>query len=189
MVAALFFVAALVEGQGARQALRSPAAAGPLVPEAARAELKLTTEQAEKLQALEKEYADKARDIEAKARELMEKARQDKDRAAYKQATELAEQGKTLRGSYEEKLVGLLNAEQKKSFEARKSDSAAPARAGLAGQGQLVPAALQERLNLSDDQKEKLRQIQTDFEAKSMQVLTEEQRRRVEELRTRARKK
>jgi Spy/CpxP family protein refolding chaperone len=155
---------------------------GPLVPTGIEDKLKLTPEQKDKVAKIEKEFADKAKENEIKLRELMQKARADKDRAALKQIQEKAEEAGKVRKAYEAKVLEVLTAEQKKTFE-QQATGAARRRAvpASAGASQLLPPALQERLNLTAQQKEKLNQLQKEFESKAIQVLTEEQRKQYEE--------
>lgn len=158
---------------------------GPLVPTAVEERLKLTAEQKEKLAKIEKEFADKAKD-ETKLREQMQKARDDKDRAALRAALEqIAEAGK-VRAGYETKVQEILTGEQKKTFEAALGGTGA-GRPGIGiGPGTLLPGL--QRLDLTAEQKEKLNQLQKEFEAKALQVLTEEQRKKYEELKGRVRR-
>src|SRR5687767_6950016 len=93
-VAAALLVAD-VGGQGVRPK-RAEAGSGPLIAPDALAKLKLSAEQADKVKGLEKELADKSRDIETRAKELMERARQEKDRAGFKKANEILEDGRKL---------------------------------------------------------------------------------------------
>jgi Spy/CpxP family protein refolding chaperone len=173
-------------GAHAQEQPRRPAAAqeplgGPLVSKAVEEKLKLTADQKEKVAKIEKDFTDKAKD-EAKLRELVEKARQDKDRAAYKEAQEKINEAKKVRAEYLSKVTALLTAEQKKALE---PGAGAERRPGAAAPGQtagtLLPGALQERLGLTAEQKEKLSAIQKEFEAKALQVLTDEQRQKYEQ--------
>jgi Spy/CpxP family protein refolding chaperone len=155
---------------------------GPLVPTGIEDKLKLTPEQKDKVAKIEKEFADKAKENEIKLRDLMQKARADKDRAALKQIQEKAEEARKVRKAYEAKVLDVLTAEQKKTFEQQSTGGARrPAVPGSAGASQLLPPALQERLNLTAEQKEKLKQLQKEFESKALQVLTQEQRKQYEE--------
>jgi len=175
---ALMLLGSQAGGQGAR---RPADGAGRLVPDAVETKLGLTGEQAEKVRALEKEFAEKSQDFAAKARDAGQKARQDKDRAAYKKVAEYQEEGRKLRADYESKVLGLFTDEQKKSFEQGRAAGAAGARPA-AGRIQLASPGVQERLGLSAGQKEKLGRLEKEFEEKSLQVLTEEQRQRLEGL-------
>ena len=175
-----------VQAQEQQRQPRRPAAGldqagGPLVPKAVADKLDLSAEQKEKVARIEKEFADKAKDSETKARELMEKARQDKDRAAYQQAQEKLAEARKARATYESQVLALLTDAQKKTFEqlatAQRRPGAAPGQAA----GQFLPVPLQERLNLTAEQKEKLNQLQKEFETKALQVLTEEQRKQYEQ--------
>jgi Spy/CpxP family protein refolding chaperone len=106
-----------------------------------------------------------------------------------KQIQEKAEEARKVRKAYEAKVLDVLTAEQKKTFEQQATAAARrPAVPGSAGASQLLAPALQERLNLTAEQKDKLKQLQKEFESKALQVLTEEQRKQYEEfLKRRAR--
>ena len=75
-------------------------------------------------------------------------------------------------------MQAVLTKEQRKAFQQRTT----AVRAGIGAAPQLLSGALPERLNLSAEQKEKLAQLQKEFEAKALQVLTEEQRKQYEQL-------
>jgi hypothetical protein len=141
--------------------------------------LNLSAEQKDKLTKLEKEFAAKAQD-EGKLQELMRKARQDGDRAAYQKAQEQLNEARTLRAGYVSQVQALLTTEQKKTYD--RINAAAPRLPGRGGEASLLAPGLQERLNLSAEQKEKLSELQKAFEAKALQVLTDEQRQRYERL-------
>ena len=64
----------------------------------------------------------------------------------------------------------------------RRPGAAAPAGGGAAGIGQVLPAQLQERLQLTDEQKKKIADLQKELETKILNVLTDEQRQKVENL-------
>ena len=187
--AALGLCAALLAAPAAfsqeqRQTKRPGAApeqlGGPLVAKETLDKLKLTSEQQAKVAKIVKEFDDKAKDNEIKARDAMQKARDDKDRAAYKEAQEKATEARKVREGYLSQVVALLTDEQKRAFAPTAGQERRPGAAAPAA-GQLLPPALQERLGLTAEQKEKLNQLQKDFEAKALQVLTEEQRQKYEQ--------
>lgn len=169
------FASAGDDPRGRRPGLRD----GDLVPAAALEKLKLNAEQKEKFDKLAQEFQQKHKDLVAK----FEAALKDKDRAKYKEATEAQQQ---LRPDYLKKLSGLLNDVQKKALEdlrpekPRVRPGAEGARA-VAAPGQLLPPPLQERLKLTDEQKKKLGELQKDVDSKIQNLLTEEQRKVLEE--------
>lgn len=141
--------------------------------------LKLTAEQKDKLIKLEKEFAGKAQD-EGKLQELMQKARQDGDRAAYQKLQEQLKENRELRARFASQVQALLTPEQKKTYD--RIIAATPRLGAPAGTASLLAPGVQERLNLSAEQKAKLSQLQKDFEAKALEVLTDDQRRQYERL-------
>jgi Spy/CpxP family protein refolding chaperone len=165
-------------GQDEQRPKRRPGAAGPLVPAGLSEKLNLTAEQKDKLAKVEKEFADKTKDVESKIRVEMEKARADKDRAAMRKAQEDLAEAQKVRATYEAQVRDLLTAEQKKAF----AQVGATKRATVDGP-QFIPPALQQRLGLSAEQQQKLEQLQKEFEGKAMKLLTDEQRTKLEEIR------
>lgn len=180
-LAATFLTAASLHAQEQR---RRPLAGaeqvgGPLVSKEALEKLKLTSEQQAKIDKIVKEFDDKAKNNEIKARDAMQKARADKDRAAAQQAQEKLTEARKVREGYLGQVHALLTDDQKKALDR----SAATTRPGgpAASGGAFLPPALQERLNLTAEQKEKLNQLQKDFETKALKVLTDEQRQKYEQ--------
>lgn len=160
---------------------------GPLVPDAVGEKLKLSAEQKSAIAKLENEYKDKSKPLADKLAEAAKKAVQDKDREALQG---LREQGKALqelRTEYRKKVVATLNDEQKKNYqEASQRGGGFGAFGGFIGGrgvGQILAPALQQRLNLSDEQKDKLNKLQKETEGKLNDILTPEQRKQLEELR------
>ena len=150
----------------------------PLVPKTVEEKLNLTAEQKAKIAKIEKEFAGKHKDNEIKLRDLAQKARQDMDRAALKGAQEKLAEARTARADYEKQVQAVLTEEQRKAFQ----QPGTARRPGVAAGPSLLGGALPERLNLSAEQKEKLAQLQKEFEGKALQVLTEEQRKQYEQL-------
>jgi hypothetical protein len=169
-------------------------AGGPLVSAEAKDKLNLTAEQKEKVAKLEKEFEE----ITGKAREALQKALQDRSSGSTvprEKLREMREATEKLRTEYEGKLTALLTDEQKRKFEEAKQ-TARP-RGGFGqnlpnlqnirpfGRGDdqgLQSKDVQEKLNLNNEQKTKLEQLQKEFEAKQLEVLTEEQKKKYEEL-------
>jgi Spy/CpxP family protein refolding chaperone len=183
--------AVLAQEQKPRQAQRPqvrPGVAGPLVPAGIDDKLKLTAEQKERISKIEAEFADKTKDTEAKIKEITQKARQDKDRAGLQKAKELMDEVGKTRDTYLAKVTALLNAEQKKVLEQARAAGGRPAKPGVrpgAGATPFLLPAVRERLNLTPEQNEKLDKLQKEFEAKALQVLTDEQRKQYEQFKTR----
>lgn len=156
---------------------------GPLVPKAIEEKLNLSADQKDKIAKIEKEFADKTKDTDSKIKEMMAKARQDKDRAAMKKILEQVAEARKVRTTYETQVQALLTPEQKKVLE--QASAGRPGRSGRPEGGQLLPQLFQGRLDLTAEQKEKLQQLQKEFEGKALQVLTEEQRKKIEEFKAR----
>lgn len=181
LVAVTLVTALGVNGQEVR---RRPAAVGdtgqPLLPRGAAEKLNLSAEQKEKIAKLDRELTDKTRDVTKTAREKMEKARADKDRAGMKAAQDELAQAQKARGEYESKVRELLTADQKKTYE----ELAQKPRSGPEAL-QLIPTQIQERLELTDEQKGKLEQLHKEFENKAAEILTPDQRAKLEQFRSR----
>jgi Spy/CpxP family protein refolding chaperone len=173
-----------------------------LLPSGAADKLKLTNEQKDKVAKLDKEYQEKRKETFAKAREAMEKARKDEDREAMRKAftqmREAFEAGRKVRDEYLAKVEGLLTADQKKDFEDIKKERSGrfgrpggdrPGRPGGDRPGRpggepgtgLSPR-IQEELKLTQEQKDKIAKLQKDLDAKIQDVLTDEQKKKLEEL-------
>lgn len=168
-----------------------------LLPAGATDKLKLSTEQKEKVEKIVKEFEEKNKDLTGKAREDFQKAIQNKDKDAIKTAAtqmrEVREKAEKLRGEYLEKVAGLLTNEQKKTLEDVKKEQPGagrpnvqpfgrPGAGGARAPGQVLPAQLQDELKLTAEQKEKIAKLQKEIEAKVNEVLTEEQKKKLEEL-------
>jgi hypothetical protein len=144
-------------------------------------QLKLSAEQQAKLTQLEKEFTPKIQD-EGKILTRMQQARQDMDRAAYQKAQQELDDLRQTRAEFSKQFKALLTPEQLKTYD---QIAAAAPRLGarsVAPPSLLSAPGLLERLQLSADQKEKLNQLQKEFEAKALQVLNEEQRQQYERL-------
>lgn len=174
-----------------------PEQVGQIFPQEALEKLNLTAEQKDKIATLRKQFEeknkeaiDKVKESMAKAKEMMEKARQDKDRDGFKQIgdkmRETMQTVQKLRQDFDGQLSPILTDEQKKKLEEARKDGQ-PAKPGerLGTRKEpgnfLLPPAAQEKLKLSDEQKDKLKQLQKEFEDKATGVLNEEQRKQLEE--------
>jgi len=157
---------------------------GALLGSDALAKLNLTADQKEKYEAISAEYAEKAKENSAKLRDAF------KDREKLKENLEaMRTESQKLRTDYLAKVEGLLTSEQKKTFEEVKNQQpqrGAPGAPGGFGRpavgAEFLPAGAQERLKLSDDQKQKVSDLQKEMETKILNVLTEEQRKQYEEM-------
>jgi Spy/CpxP family protein refolding chaperone len=155
-----------------------------LMPPAFAAELKLTAEQSGQVAKIEQEFKD------ARVKSMMgsvsriiaivedlDDLGEDKEVApvlalAHEITGGLLE-SRRLRVHYEKKMCALLNADQQTKFAQLKER-----RPGLRGEAtyHFYPPDGHERLRLTDEQKQKLRALQTDLETKLRDFLTEEQR-------------
>src|SRR5262249_28076555 len=148
--------------------------------------LNLTDEQKKKVESLASAYEKEQRESFEKLREVMEKARQGGDQGARRQATETLREAMQARQKATEdaetKLKEVLTDEQKKRFEDIKRDrprgfggfggfgGGGGLGGGLGGgfapvtPGQVLPAALQDRLELTKEQKEKVEKLQKEVD-------------------------
>jgi Spy/CpxP family protein refolding chaperone len=196
-LALMMFVAGQADGQVQVQNQRvqriqdvfGRGASGPLVSKETQEKLNLTAEQKDKIDKLEKEFADKTKDTETKIREAREKAIQDKNREAFAKIREMTTEAQKVRTDYEDKVKGVLNDEQKKQFEEAARAGRRPGIDALrvpfgrnADSQGLQSKDVQEKLGLSAEQKEKLEKLQKEFESRSQEVLTDEQKKKFEEL-------
>ncbi len=172
----------------------------PLLPPQLAEKLDLTTEQKEKIDKLLKEHADKQKEAMAKVREAMEKAKGDQEalRKAGEQFRELLQGGGKARQEAEAQLKEILTKEQAKKYDELKKEYAPPGPGGVGpgfppGPGggfhfspvMVIPGPLQQMLKVTPEQKEKLDKIQKEAEGKVMEVLTDEQKKQLEELKKR----
>lgn len=184
---------------------------GQILPQELLDKLNLSAEQKEKVAKLRKEFEDKNKDAldkvkesAAKAKETMEKARQDKDKDGFRKAgeqmREATEAVQKLRKDLEGQLSSVLNDDQKKKLqEAAGKEAGRPSAPkpgerpgkGPAGReaGGVIPPMLQERLKLTDEQKEKLKQLDKEFEEKAKGILTDEQKKQLDEFKKGGRRK
>jgi Spy/CpxP family protein refolding chaperone len=170
------------------------------------AKLKLTDEQKEKVAKLQqdfreqnKETLDKLRGEFDKIREALRKARADQDRdAARKAMQDLREQFQSfqkLRDQFDTKLSAFLTDEQKKLYEELKKERSPRGNFGgrrpggrpnprpgdsQPGVSGLLPREIQ--ADLSAEQKDKLAKLQKEVETRVMGILTDEQKKRYDEL-------
>lgn len=159
---------------------------GPLVPERALEKLNLTAEQKEKIEKLQKEFTDKTTAAETKIKEAREKAIQDMNREALGKVREMSQDLQKVRAEYVEKVKGVLTPEQVKVYEEVFQPVRRPGVQVIPGQRNapvdLASKAVQDRLNLTAEQKEKLEKLQKEYEARTLEVLTKEQKEQFEQL-------
>ena len=115
-----------------------------------------------------------------------------RDREKYKEALDkMQTDTKKAREDSLAKVEPLLTAEQKTVFAEVKNQQARPGGIGVrpvpiggigGGIGQVLPPAVQQRLQLTDEQKKQIEAIQKETEAKIMKVLTDEQKKQLENL-------
>jgi Spy/CpxP family protein refolding chaperone len=173
-----------------------PGAALDLLPADLDEKLALSTEQKEKLARLREEVRARQKAVLEKLRDAMQQARQNKDRDKLREQFQaFRQEAEKLRDEVQAKLKELLSDEQKKKFEELKKSLPQAGerpfgRFGFpqrAAPGQLLPPELQERLGLTAEQKEKIAKLQQETEAKLRDVLTDEQKKKLDELKERGR--
>jgi len=158
---------------------------GPLVPADLQEKLNLTAEQKDAIAKIEKEFAEKAAAAEAKLKE----ARANAGAAPIRELTQEAQKTRT---DYADKVKALLTAEQKTTFEQAQQPARRPGGLQIVPVNRNTPPNLgtkdtQDKLNLTAEQREKLDKLQKDFEAKTLEVLTKEQKDQFEELKKQTR--
>lgn len=159
--------------------------AGALLSADAVEKLKLTADQKDKFDKIAAEFADKAKASGEKIREAFQSQDKDKIREAVQGLRTDAEK---LRTDYLGKVEALLTADQKKVLDEVKNQ-----RGGFGGPGgafggrggapgQVLSPGLQDRLNLSAEQKKKVEDLQKEIDNKINSILTEDQRKQLDEL-------
>ncbi len=165
-----------------------------LLPRGAEEKLSLNSEQKEKLAAIQKEFDEKFKEKFGKVRDEVRKAFEDRDREAIRKAMEkmqdIREDARKLREEYQTRAEAVLTDTQKKQLAELRREGSPRGREGRPperGQserpapGGVSPRSL-EGLGLTDEQKEKIAKLRKEFESKVKEVLTEEQRKKLEEL-------
>jgi Spy/CpxP family protein refolding chaperone len=173
----------------------------PLLPPPMQQKLDLNAEQKKGIEKIRKDLEDGQRQEAAKVHESLEKARQSKDPEAYRKIGEQFQQlwhnAEKQRAAAEGKIEALLTSEQKKKYEEMKKEwpgTAPPSYPGLGSPppapaavrpfpGQVLPLPVQQMLHLTPEQKEKLARVQKDTEAKVREVLTDAQKKQLDEMR------
>jgi hypothetical protein len=155
---------------------------------AAFADLKLNEEQRDKYAKIETDYKEKVKAAQEKYRADIVGLN---DRAKAREAMETMQAATAkAREDHLAKIEPILNAEQKKLFAQIKLQPVPPG-GGVrplppiqigGGLNPVVPPALQNRLQLTDEQKKQLDAIQKEAEAKILKMLTDEQKKTLEQL-------
>ena len=191
MVATLVLIAPAF---GQRPQVRAQPARGgdapPLLAADALEKLKLTSEQKEKYTKIEADYNEKTRAAQDAYRAAIGGVR---DREKAKEAQEKMQTAtKKAREDQLAKVEPILSPEQKTVFtQVRQQQQPLPgaggrlAQIGGAGIGQVLPPAVQTRLQLTDEQKKEIEKIQKEAEAKIMKVLNDDQKKQLEQLKKR----
>jgi Spy/CpxP family protein refolding chaperone len=148
--------------------------------------LKLSNEQKEKYTKIEGDYRDQVKVVQDKFRMDI----QGLDRTKIREASEKQQvDSKKIRDDQLGKVEAILNREQKTVFAQVKQDQPRPGAGGGVrpqpvggGIGQVLPAGVQQRLQLTDEQKKQIEAIQKEVESKIMKVLTDEQKKQLEQM-------
>jgi Spy/CpxP family protein refolding chaperone len=171
----------------------------PLLSKEEQEKLKLTDDQKSKVEKVVSAFDKEQKAATDKLREAMEKARDGGDREAFRdimqKARELREGNEKARTDAEAKLKAILTDEQKKTFDEIKKDR--PARSPFPGgrgpgvfgggfggfaPGQILPGIVQERLELSKEQKEQLDKLQKEVDQKLQKILNDDQKKKLDDL-------
>ncbi|MSQ93126.1 MAG: hypothetical protein EXR98_01070 [Gemmataceae bacterium] len=160
----------------------------PLLTAEAVEKLKFTNEQKDKYAKVETDYKEKNKAVQDKFRADIQGVR---DREKYKDAIEKQQTySKKAREDSLAKVEPILTADQKTVFAQVKQDQPQP-RPGIGGVrpvqigggiGQVLPAGVQQRLQLTDEQKKQIEAIQKEVEAKVLKVLTDDQKKQLEQM-------
>lgn len=139
--------------------------------------LDLSKEQKAKLEELSKEYNEKLETIRKPYLEAVENARKQGGRVDRKVTQKYFQNVSGLRKEYQAKARKLLTKEQQKKI-ARPF----PIRPVLGIRGNLFNPYVQRRLELTKEQQEKLAKIQKEMEEKAKAILTDEQKKKYEQM-------
>lgn len=160
----------------------------PLLTPDAVAKLKLTDKQKTDYAKIETDYKDKTKAAQEKFRADIKGLN---DRTKYKEVFDaLQADTKKAREDSLAKVEPILTADQKTVFAQVKTQQPLPG-GGIrplpiggigVGIGQVLPPGVQQRLQLTDEQKKQIEAIQKEAEAKVMKVLTDEQKKQLENM-------
>jgi Spy/CpxP family protein refolding chaperone len=157
----------------------------PLLTPAALEKLKLTADQKEKYGKIEGDYKDKTKAAQDTYRTAIQGNR---DREKIKEAQDkLQADSKKAREDSLAKVEPILTGDQKTVFAQVKNEqpntgAVRPQPIGGSGINPVLPPAIQNRLQLTDEQKKQIDAIQKEVEAKIMKVLTDEQKKQLEQI-------
>lgn len=149
--------------------------------------LKLTADQKDKYTKIEAEYKEKAKGAQEKFRTDIAGLN---DRAKYREVFEkFQEDTKKAREDSLAKVEPILTADQKAVFTQVKGLPVQPGAIGGrpvpiqigGGIGQVLPPGLQQRLQLTEDQKKEIEKLQKEVEGKILKILNDEQRKQLEQ--------
>ncbi len=171
----------------------------PLLSQQEQEKLKLTDDQKPKVEKIVSAFDKEQKAATDKVREAMEKARDGGDadglRDILQKAREMMQGNEKARADAEGKLKAILTDEQKKTFDEIKKDR--PARSPFPGgrgpgvfgggfggfaPGQILPGVVQERLELSKEQKEQLDKLQKEVDEKLQKILNADQKKKLDDL-------
>lgn len=165
-------------------ALQRPGA-GLLSPDALE-KLKLTADQKDKYGKVETEYKDKSKTVQDDFRTALMNIN---DRTKFKEIQEKFQADtKKVREDALTKVEGFLTKDQKEVFAQVKNQQPnigvrpVVQPVGGAGVGQLLPPGVQNRLQLTDEQKKQLETLQKEVDQKLMKILNDDQRKMLENL-------
>ncbi len=183
---------------------RINAVSGPLVPDNVQDKLSLTAEQKEKVAKLQKEYDEKSKDTTDKIRQEIQDAIQNQNFQALGGLNQKMQEVQKVRTDYEGKVKDLLTDDQKKTFETALKDRPTGGFGGFGGGGgiggfgggaggfgggarvqtpkELTSTDVQDKLNLTKEQKDKIAKLKKEFEEQTQSVLTDEQKKKFEEI-------
>lgn len=143
-------------------------------------QLDLNAEQREKIEKIMKEFGEKQEASQKKFQEEVEKAKGNQDREKVRDLFEGRQ--KEVAKMFDEvqaKVQEVLSEEQKRRFgELQRRGPGGPP---PFPPGQILPPPLQERLGLTEEQRDKLAKLQKETEARLREILNEEQNRKLEE--------
>jgi Spy/CpxP family protein refolding chaperone len=180
---------------------------GPLVPDSVQDKLSLTADQKEKVAKLQKEFDEKSKETTEKVRKEIQEAIQNQDFQSLGGLTQKMQEVQKIRTDYEGKVKALLTDDQKKTYETALKDRPMGGLGGFGGFGggggfggaggggfggfggartqtpkELTSADVQDKLNLTKEQKDKIAKLKKEFEEQTQNVLTDEQKKKFEEI-------
>ena len=152
--------------------------------------LGLNADQKDKLAKFTQEYESKTKEAQAKMQKAMEDAKANKDFAAIRTVgQEVREVNTKAREAFDTQLAQVLNEDQKKKFEEIKKAQPAAGRGfggfgGGGSAGQVLSQGVQDRLELTQEQKDKVASLQKEIDGKLGQILTPDQKKKLDDLKS-----